>query len=85
MDCPVCDKRMRRGACPIHGHVRIPTATSSAESTASAVGISDHGSLSGLTHDDHTRYWDGAAGRTMTVSDTEPSSPQVGDIWIDIG
>lgn len=44
---------------------------------------SDHGSLTGLSDDDHTQYALVSGTRTITVSATEPTSPVVGDIWID--
>jgi ElaB/YqjD/DUF883 family membrane-anchored ribosome-binding protein len=46
--------------------------------------ITDHGSLTGLGDDDHPQYVLGVNTHKLTVSATEPTSPSVGDLWVQI-
>ena len=53
----------------------------------------DHGKLLGLSGDDHSQYHNDARGDAryilksglskITVGTTEPTSPSVGDLWVD--
>jgi hypothetical protein len=50
----------------------------------SSVFTTDHGSLTGLGDDDHPQYVLGVNTHKLTVSATEPTSPSVGDLWVQI-
>lgn len=70
---------------------QLELVTPGAVGPAGPAGESDHGALTGLGDDDHAQYFNEARGDAryvrgtvrITVGTTAPSSPAVGDIWID--
>jgi hypothetical protein len=84
--CPFCGRVLNRYSCPIHGIVRGESVLAepvSAPITGASPYLGEHSDLSGLSDDDHGQYWHGSSHNSITVSDTEPTSPTTGDIWID--
>jgi hypothetical protein len=67
---------------PLKAGTGITITKDSSGANVVANSITDHGSLTGLGDDDHPQYVLGVNTHKLTVSATEPSSPSVGDLWV---
>jgi ElaB/YqjD/DUF883 family membrane-anchored ribosome-binding protein len=67
---------------PLKAGTGITITKDSSGANVVANSITDHGSLTGLGDDDHPQYVLGVNTHTLTVSATEPTSPSIGDLWV---